>query len=475
MFKEILIYNIKLMIRKHKIRLKKKTFINNFKEILKKNKNKLPIKIKKENQKLITDSWFTVIEHNVKKVKNNLNVKCKTSEKYIKSKLIKMILTKEQKLILNKWFIANTEMYNETLNYIRNRCYLFKNNIIKNKLKEIPIKELSFITLRNNLVNERDNIIKNSQLENCNKNTKIYSHILDATIHQFASNIKSAITNTYRGNFKRFRLKFWKMNRPSQTIEIEHSYIQKNKICPKIFGDIKYIYNKKEYQLPKILKGVKINYNRITDEYTLIIPKEYEAKENKDKTKTSNIISLDPGLRTFMTGLSEDSALDIGKNVNKIISLKLKRLNKIKNNENISNKIKKKNETMINRKISNMIDDLHWKTISVLTGNYNNIFLGDMSAKSIVKKNNSVLSPMQKVACLRTKYYQFQQRLKYKCIATKTNFNLIDESYTSKTCSNCGNYNEKLKGEKVYNCKKCKLEIDRDINGCRNIYFKSML
>ena len=369
--------------------------------------------------------------------------------------------------------VYSTEMYNETLNYIRNRCKLFKNNIIRNKLKEIPIKDLSFISLRNNLKVQKEIIKNNSQLENCNKNTKILTHILDATIHQMASNIKSAITNTYRGNFKRFRLKFWKMNRPSQTLEIELGCIRKNKICPKIFGDIKYIYNKKEYELPKILNSVKINYNRITNEYTLIIPNEYIPK--KIKNKSTNIISLDPRLRTFMTGLSEDSALDIGKNVNKIISLKLKRLNKIKNNKNISNKIKKKNEIMINRKISNMIDELHWKTISVLTGNYNNIFLGDMSAKSIVRKNNSILSPVQKVACLRTKYYQFQQRLKYKCIATKTNFSLIDESYTSKTCSNCGNYNEKLKGEKVYNCKKCKLVIDRDINGCRNIYFKSML
>lgn len=462
------------MIRKHKIRLKKKTFINNFKEVLKKNKNELPIIIKKEKESLYTNSWFTVIEHNVEKVKNNLNIKYKkTKSSNIKSQLIKMVLTKEQKLILNKWFIASTEMYNETLNYIRNRCELFKNNIIRNKLKDIPIKDLSFISLRNNLTGKRDEIANNSQLENCNKKTKIYAHILDATIHQLSSNIKSAITNTYRGNFKRFRLKYWKMNRPSQTLEIELQYIKKNKICPKIFGDIKYIYNKKEYELPKILNSVKINYNRITNEYTLIIPNEYIPK--KIKNKSTNIISLDPGLRTFMTGLSEDSALDIGKNVNKIISLKLKRLNKIKNNKNISNKIKKKNEIMINRKISNMIDELHWKTISVLTGNYNNIFLGDMSAKSIVKKNNSILSPVQKVACLRTKYYQFQQRLKYKCIATKTNFSLIDESYTSKTCSNCGNYNEKLKGEKVYNCKKCKLVIDRDINGCRNIYFKSML
>ena len=98
-----------------------------------------------------------------------------------------------------------------------------------------------------------------------------------------------------------------------------------------------------------------------------------------------------------------------------------------------------------------------------------------MSAKNIVKRNKSVLSPLQKVACLRTKYYQFQQRLQYKCKVTQTNYSLINECYTSKTCSYCGNYNEKLTREKIYNCKACKLKLDRDINACRNIFLKRLL
>ena len=152
-----------------------------------------------------------------------------------------------------------------------------------------------------------------------------------------------------------------------------------------------------------------------------------------------------------MTGLSEKNAIKIGNNVNKIVAKKIKRLNKIKCNKIIPVKIKKKNELIINRKIEHMIDDLHWKTIKHLTNNYNNIFLGDMSAKSIVRKKNSILSPLQKTACLRTRYYVFRQRLEYKCIATKTNYKLVNEMYTSKTCSYCCNYNNKLKAESCQN------------------------
>jgi len=251
-------------------------------------------------------------------------------------------------------------------------------------------------------------------------------------------------------------MKHWKLNRPSQTIEIEKSFINNNKICFERFGDLNLIYNKKKVKLvdkkkyydenidiPNINKTnlldinntIKINYNNITKEYTLIVPK--EINKIKIDNKPNNMISLDPGLRTFMTGVSENGYVNIGVDVNKTISNKIIRLKNIKNNINIPNKIKKKNEIMINKKIRNVVDNLHWNSIKYLTHNYETIFLGDMSAKSIVKRNNSVLSKIQKVACLRTKYFEFQQRLEYKCKLHKVNFKLIDESYTSKYCSQC--------------------------------------
>ncbi len=97
-----------------------------------------------------------------------------------------------------------------------------------------------------------------------------------------------------------------------------------------------------------------------------------------------------------------------------------------------------------------------------------------MSAKGIIKRNNSVLRPSQKTACLRTKYYVFRQRLEYKCSMFNVNYKLVNERRTSKTCSNCGNYNEKLGAASMYYCKKCKCIIDRDINGARNIYIRSL-
>jgi transposase len=334
-------------------------------------------------------------------------------------------------------------------------------------------------------------IIEESQLDNYQKDTRIYTHILDEAIHQLCSNIKSAISNLKNGNIKKFRIKYWKLTRPSMTMTVEQSYIKNNQLLFNRLGTINYYYgnqkikiaNEDELKLSnkelleinklKIEKSVKINYNSILKEYYLIIPKEVKKIENN--LEKNKFISLDPGLRTFLTGVSNNSYVEIQNDINKIISNKIEKLDSIKNNKNIPNKIKKKNEIIINRKINNYVNELHWKTINFLIKNYKTIFLGDMSAKDIVRRNKTILSKIQKRSVLKTKYYLFSERLKYKCDLNSIYFKLTDESYTSKLCSNCGTYNNKLKGCKIFICKSCDLIIDRDLNGARNIYFKNLM
>jgi putative transposase len=38
----------------------------------------------------------------------------------------------------------------------------------------------------------------------------------------------------------------------------------------------------------------------------------------------------------------------------------------------------------------------------------------------------------------------------------------------------CGCKNENLGGSKIFNCNKCKITMDRDYNGARNIMLKSL-
>ena len=513
---------LKKITKERKQQIKK--MLDDFKVLIFANKDIIP-KIFSNSENIDTNSWFDIKKSYSETHHNNIKFKKDKLEKEI-IKCIKydMILTDTHKKILNKWFDVSTKMYNETLTYIRKNFEFTKNEITRNtlnmhekdnqyKLSELQkiltinnfnnVNYCKFISKRinritnyinniNNDINDSRNyfneifikkqlktikakLIEESQIENNNNDTRIYAHILDEASGQLISNIKSARTNLLKGNITRFRLKYWNLNRPSKTIDIEKELIKNNEICPLRLNTeekIKYMYNKKEV-IPNITKGIKINYNSILNKYTLLVPISEEPIINNNKT--GNMICLDPGLRTFMTGITENSSIKIGCKVNNYIGNYIRRIKKIKNNKNISYHIKKKNERLINRKIKNKIDDLHWKSANYLVKNYNYILLGDMSAKSIVSNYNSILTPISKEACLRTNYYGFSQRLQFKCKQNNVTFKIVNESYTSKICSNCGNINEELGASIVYNCKDCNLNIDRDINGARNIYIKNLL
>ena len=72
---------------------------------------------------------------------------------------------------------------------------------------------------------------------------------------------------------------------------------------------------------------------------------------------------------------------------------------------------------------------------------------------------------------LKLRYYQFLQRLKYKCVSNGVILNIVDESYTSKLCSYCGHEHELLGSNKIFNCPNCKTCIGRDINSTRNMIY----
>ena len=479
------IYIMKIRKRKQKLQ----NFLNEFKPIIENHKNELPVFDLNKKYKQINHNdatWFNSSEQ-----QNKTITKCKITrvDKLEKCNFkciqVKMILSDIHKEVLQNWFKASTYMYNRTLEYVRNN-FLFTKKEVSRTILNKNLDNPNFFNkryIRTEMNKERTKIQKmfkmtiNKQYTTNNKNIQcqIDAHTLDKTIFQLIENIKSAKTNLLRNNIKRFRLKFWKFTRPKQVLNLEKTKIKDGILCKSIFEylpKIKYIYNSKEYDISTVNHDFKISYNKILDEYLLLVPTEVKIENNLERNK---LIVLDPGIRTFMTGLSNNKMVKIGTNVNSEIQKLVKRLSKIKTNPNISNKIKKKNEMSINKKIYYLTNELHWKVIRFLTSTYETIFLGDMSAKSIVSKNSKCLSNYSKVACLQTRFYEFRKRLEYKCSITNSKFKLVDEFYTSKTCSLCGSYNKNLQGNKIYDCNNCKHQIDRDVNGCRNIYLKQYI
>ena len=213
--------------------------------------------------------------------------------------------------------------------------------------------------------------------------------------------------------------------------------------------------------------------------------KKYQNKVNiKDKlTNAKHKIAFDPGIRTFLTGISDDHILEIGTNMMNIIKKKLKSIDNINNYENLSNKIpkmkirkmndktKRKITNKIENRIKNIVNDYQWKIINYITNKYSYICIGNFSTKQMGESDT--LKMIKRIGS-RLRFYEFKQRLRYKCFLKGVKYNEVDEYCTSKCCSKCANFNKNLGTSIIYKCTKCNLKIGRDINAAKNIYIKSI-
>jgi len=70
---------------------------------------------------------------------------------------------------------------------------------------------------------------------------------------------------------------------------------------------------------------------------------------------------------------------------------------------------------------------------------------------------------------------QLTMFIKYKAENQGKVFSKIDRFYpSSKTCCNCGNKKNLLLSDRIYNCEKCNINIDRDINASTNILIEGI-
>ena len=258
-------------------------------------------------------------------------------------------------------------------------------------------------------------------------------------------------------------MRYIKETKKTKVIKIEKTAfkVNGNTILNKYFG----IFNCNEV-VPNIDSDCSIIFKN--NRYYFLIPIKTICINNYPKEE--NTIALDGGLRTFLTGYSNSETIEICNNLqNKIIPI-YKQLDSIQSkydNQEINNKrgIEKRQ-----RKISNLINELHWKSINYLIEEYDNILLGNISTKNIVSNEKKKIGSLNKRVALSMRLFIFKERLKYKCTLNKKKFIEVNESYTSKTCSSCGNIKKEQNKTKIYKCEKCKCCIDRDYNGAKNIY-----
>jgi putative transposase len=428
----------------------KKKFVDN-KSILKEHIKKYNFYIpyndfyKLKYKKIKTNSWYKSKKANLK---NNMNKfvfnNDEINDKVIKCKKIILLPTEKQKEILLLWLEYYRKMYNETI------------KVIYKLMKDNNKNMFSFRYIRTYLMkNVKQKFVLKS---------KIYSHILDGAIKLACVSFKSAESNLKNRHITHYRIRPIKQSKKSKVLDLEKTFFSKEGFCIKMFGPMK---NNDNFNYKDINCDSKLHYNQMTDRFTLLVSYEYICKE---KTNDNSFISIDPGIKTFLTGLTNDSIYNLGTNVVEVIKKELTEIDRFsKINNKISRKIIKRKKI----KLYNKITDLHWKSIDYILNKkqIKNVFIGNWSTKR-TSSRKSKLHPMYKRISLKLQYYGFLQKLENKCKEYNVNYKLTNESYTSKVCSFCS-METTINNDRLLNCG-CGLRLDRDINGSINILLKNL-
>lgn len=500
-------------------------FMNNKLDILKNSINNFSKNVPLYNiildskESIKTDSFYDMYFYDTDKIDNNKYIfdieKIDIPKNIFKCKKICLQLTTQQSKDLIKMMDGYRNVYNLTIKFIKQREYLRKEkenlnkNIIIVKEKDVKKKNLilnkDYKEVKNILDNiigviskeedikerqikRRENIsnfIKDDNYEmildykilrtyflkdiinDISKKYKTPIHSLNKAVELACISFKSAITNLRNGKIKNFRIRPIKSNKSSLLMDIEKGSFTKDgkSFIKSILGNE--ILNKNNIKY-NFKNDCKIHYNKDTKKFILLVPEKINIEENEN----NNYISIDPGLRTFLNCTTNNKYIEIGNNIKDELKILIKRIDKVSNIK--KNKLKNRYLKILRSRIKQKVNDMHWKIIYYLTNTYKTIIIGKWSTKSIISKNNKIFNGINKRIIQNLSFYSFLEKLKYKCLIRNVNLKLVEEYYTSKVCSCCGNIKNNLKGEKVYNCNKCKIVINRDYNGSRNIFLKSI-
>ncbi|WP_424096198.1 RNA-guided endonuclease InsQ/TnpB family protein [Moorena producens] len=208
----------------------------------------------------------------------------------------------------------------------------------------------------------------------------------------------------------------------------------------------------------------------------------FPVEFNLEPIETKKVITLDPGVRTFMTGFDGSEFLEFGNNDFQKIAKLCSHLDKLKSKHDQSRghihkhrryKLKKA-MAQLRTRIKNLRSELHKQVASYLARNYDVIILPTFNTSQMVPRKKRKLKNKTARAMMTWAFYQFSQILEHLCNRYGSKLVRITEEYTSKTCTKCGHIHRKLGSSKNFLCPHCGYEIPRDFNGAVGIFLKAM-
>ncbi|MCC3427813.1 MAG: transposase [Microcoleus sp. PH2017_01_SCD_O_A] len=354
-----------------------------------------------------------------------------------KSRKIRIFPSPEQKALLKRWFGVSRFVFNATIKYLQE-----------------PGTKANWLTIKTGILNSLPDWASSVPFQ-----------IKSIAIKDACQAVKKAKADFKKDGQVR-RCKFRSRKDTKQSIYIPKSAIKDCGIYHTILGR-----SKLKEALPKDFSDGRLML--AYGEYYLIVSEEVQPRQTDNQGR---VVALDPGVRTFMTFISESSYGYLGNDSNLQIQklcFKLDRLiSKMSASPSAQKKRFKKAADRLKSKVQHMVKELHDKTAKFLVDNFDVILLPSFESSKMVSKSRRKIRSKTVRQMLTLSHYQFKKHLEWKAWESgKVALTDINEAYTSKTVSWTGEV-KKIGGSRVIRDRDGRC-MNRDLNGARGIFLRA--
>ena len=143
------------------------------------------------------------------------------------------------------------------------------------------------------------------------------------------------------------------------------------------------------------------------------------------------------------------------------------------NNRRLAKRNKYRAASRMRVRIGNLTDELHHQAARWLVDNFDVILLPTFETSDMARRGARKLRSKSVRSLLTYAHYRFQKFLTWKAWQVGKELVLVNEAYTSKTCSWSGEIIPNLGGRRAV-AGSDGVRVDRDINGARGIFLRTL-
>jgi putative transposase len=341
--------------------------------------------------------------------------------------------------MLRKWFGASRFVYNKTVEYLGQ-----------------PGTRASWMSIKGGILSDLPEWLADVPYQ-----------IKSIAIKDACTAVKAAKKKCLSGSGFN-RVKFRARKDPRQSVYIPKSSVKETGVYVRLLGQMKYAEN-----IPSDVKDCRLTLH--AGRYYLCAPSENTATRTENQGR---VVSLDPGVRTFLTYFHEHGCGKLGEgdfgriqrlcwHLDRLISC-------LSSASSARRRRMKKAADRLRHRITDLVDELHWKCCRFLVDNFDVILLPTFETSQMSSKARRKIDRKSVRMMLTFSHFKFKQRLRQKAFEAGAVVLDVDEAYTSKTVSWTGELVSNLGGAKTIRSRTTGEKMDRDYNGARGIMLRAL-